>query len=229
MKLSNAAAIIAFSAQSLSSPAVVMAGSGKTKTGKKSKALAKTNAANSYSSSMSIDIDTNPPTSRPTDAPTTAPPNCRDDLYAFKFDEQETTFSDDGLTGRTFMPLYGYGDDGLPDFSTVVGEYNSVNSIIPAGVGFGAETGFTCQQQAMIGLNLVGEGPAFYEDQLSGSGICFSTGPGSGPFSVLEGSSAATGGIGIYGGASGRIDYQCYSETECTIRVRVCVSKEHLL
>jgi len=82
MKLSPAAAIIAFSAQSPSSPAVVMAGSGKTgkivpssSNGKlskvfksKSKALVKTSAANSYSysSSMSIDIDTDPPTSRPT-------------------------------------------------------------------------------------------------------------------------------------------------------------------
>ncbi len=219
MKLSPAAAIIAFSAQSLSSPAVVMAGSGKT--GKISKSKSKeTNAANSYSSSMSIDIDTNPPTSRPTDAPTTAPPNCRRDLYAFKLVEKVITETDGGYTLRNYIPLYGYGDDGRPDFSTVIGEYNSVDSIIPAGVGS------TCQQQAAIGLNIIGTGPAFYQDQLMGSGICFSQGPGN----ALEADNAVTGGLGIYRGASGSMKFLCRNLSgECSILVDVCGDNVELL
>jgi hypothetical protein len=156
---------------------------------------------------------TNPPTSGPTSQDNT----CREDLYAFKFDERVRTFNEVGNTARNYIPLYGYGPcpDGedspppCPDFSTVIGEYNSVDFIIPRGDGL-----VTCQQQSVIGLNPSG---GSFQDQLVGSGICIT-----GILGIIEDRYSATGGLGIYGGASGSIRFQCAGLGTCTVMVEVC-------
>ena len=88
--------------------------------------------------------------------------NCREDLYGIKYDEWERTSTDDGLTIRNYIPIYGYKTDdegvGSPDYTTIIGEYNSVDSIIPRGskpTPEGDLNGpYTCQQQAIFGFNL---------------------------------------------------------------------------
>lgn len=90
----------------------------------------------------------------------------------------------------------------------MVGEYNSVDFIIPRGDGSD-----TSQEQATIGLTPSG---GFFQDQLVGSGVCVS-----GILGIIEGPMAVTGGLGIYGGASGSIRFQC-AALSCNVRVEVC-------
>ena len=82
-----------------------------------------------------------------------------------------TTVSDDGLTIKNFAPLYGYGLDGLPNYSKPVGQYSSVDVLIPVGDS-GA---YTCQQNSFIGAKYDG---SWFQNQVTASGICISSGPG---------------------------------------------------
>jgi hypothetical protein len=79
--------------------------------------------------------------------------------------EMTTTVLDDGLTIKNFAPLYGYGLDGRPNYSKAIGQYSSVDILIPVG-----ESGaYTCQQTSFIGTHYDG---AWFQDQVTASGIC---------------------------------------------------------
>ena len=150
----------------------------------------------------------NRPQKRPTSADGTY--SCRSDLYVMGDNsEMTTTVSDDGLTIKNFAPLYGYGLDGFPNYSKPIGQYSSVDILIPVGNG-----AYTCQQTSIIGTHYDG---SWFDNQVTASGICDSTGPGN----VWEGSGGVSGGLGIYDGATGSMDWQCWSN--CTIALHVCV------
>lgn len=151
----------------------------------------------------------NRPQKRPTPADGTY--SCRTDLYVMgSSSEMITTVSDDGLTIKNFAPLYGYGLDGLPNYSKPVAQYSSVDVLIPVD-----ENGaYTCQQSSFIGAHYYG---GWFKDQVTASGICESTGPGD----AWEGSAGVSGGLGIYEGATGSMDWQCWSN--CTVALHVCV------
>ena len=137
--------------------------------------------------------------------------SCREDLYVMgdQNSEMTTTVSDDGLTIRNFAPLYGYGSDTLPDYTTPIGQYSSVDNLIPVGNG-----AYTCQQSSFIGTDYSG---GWFENQVTASGICDSTGPGN----VWEGNGGVSSGLGIYEGATGSMNWQCWDN--CTIVLHVCV------
>jgi hypothetical protein len=151
----------------------------------------------------------NRPQKRPTPADGTY--SCRTDLYVMGSNsEMTTTVSDDGLTIKNFAPLYGYGLDGRPNYSKPIGQYSSVDILIPVG-----ESGtYTCQQTSFIGTHY---DVAWFQDQVTASGICDSSGPGN----VWEGSGGVSGGLGMYEGATGSMNWQCWSN--CTIALDVCV------
>ena len=151
--------------------------------------------------------------------------SCREDFYTFKYDEWERTPTDNGYTIRNYVPIYGfiYDDEGVgvPDFTKIIGEYNSVDSIIPRGsqpTPEGDSNGsYTCQQQAIIGFN---SDSTFYFNQITGTGICSSAGPGN---IINEGNMAVTGGMGIHEGASGIMLFLCANMLGyCNILVEVC-------
>ena len=137
--------------------------------------------------------------------------SCRKDLYVMgDRSEMTTTVSDDGLTIKHFALLYGYGLDGYPDYTTAVGQYSSVDTLIPVGNG-----AYTCQQTSFIGADYYG---GRFENQVTASGICNTNGPGN----VDEGSGGVSGGLGTYEGATGSMDWQCRT-SHCTIALNVCV------
>ena len=152
----------------------------------------------------------NRPQERPTPADGTY--SCRTDLYVMGSNsEMTTTDSDDGLTIKNFAPLYGYGLDGSPNYSKPIGQYSSVDILIPVG-----ESGaFTCQQTSFIGTHYYA---GWFENQVTASGICASSGPGY----AGEGSGGVSGGLGMYEGATGSMNWEC-NLYNCTIALDVCV------
>ena len=67
----------------------------------------------------------------------------------------------------------------------------------------------------MIGTDF--DGGFFYNNQVTGTGICFASSPGG----SLEGNVAISGGQGAYEGANGFILFLCV-EDECGILVKAC-------
>ncbi|KAK1740204.1 hypothetical protein QTG54_009154 [Skeletonema marinoi] len=141
----------------------------------------------------------------PTPAPTNKKIDCRSDYYVQFFDDVVYTYSDDGLTVKTWSPLY---DDF--DKKVVVGEYSSVDTIIPTSKG-----GYTCQQSSFVGTQFES---GWYANQVGAFGICSSTGPKS----VWEGNAAVSGGLGRYKDSTGMLRWQCSSKS-CDIVVETCV------
>jgi len=136
--------------------------------------------------------------------------SCREEMYIMSDDKTVTNTTDDGLTVKTFAPLYGYTEEGFPDYSKYVGQYSSVDTLTPIGI----DDQYTCQQSSFIGVNYDG---MWFADQVTGFGICISAGPGN----AWEGNVGVSGGQGIYEGATGVIRWQCWGN--CTLVVDVCV------
>lgn len=152
------------------------------------------------------------PSPRPsTPVPTHAPLKytCFKDFFIFKLSEETIETSNDSLTIRRFAPLYRFDDGGSPDFSNVVGEFTSIDALVPNGAN-----GYSCQQSSMIGSSRAG---LFFQDQVTATGICASSGPGN----ALQGTVAINGGLGKYGGVNGRMRFQCPSAS-CTVVVEAC-------
>ena len=137
--------------------------------------------------------------------------SCRKDLYVMGDDsEVTTTVSDDGLTIKQFAPLYGFDSDGYPDYTTPIGQYSSVDILIPVGNG-----AYTCQQTSFIGTDYSN---GWFKNQVTASGICDSPGTGT----AWEGSGGVSGGLGIYEGATGSMNWQCLP-SHCNVALHVCV------
>eukprot|EP00984_Skeletonema_dohrnii_P017454 scaffold7947_cov84-Skeletonema_dohrnii-CCMP3373.AAC.1 len=127
------------------------------------------------------------------------------DYYVQFFDDVVYTYSDDGLTVKTWSPLY---DDF--DKKVVVGEYSSVDTIIPTSKG-----GYACQQSSFVGTQFES---GWYANQVNAFGICSSTGPKN----AGEGNAAVSGGLGRYKDGTGMLRWQCSSKS-CDIVVETCV------
>jgi hypothetical protein len=56
--------------------------------------------------------------------------SCREEMYITSSDETVTNTTDVGLTIKTFAPLYGYNEEGFPDYSKYVGQYSSIDTLI---------------------------------------------------------------------------------------------------
>lgn len=141
----------------------------------------------------------------PTPAPTSKKIDCRSDYYVQFFDDIVYTYSDDGLTVKTWSPLY---NEHVK--KVVVGEYSSVDTIIPTSKG-----GYTCQQSSFIGTHFES---GWYTNQVNAFGICHS----GGPKNVWEGDAAVSSGLGRYQDSTGMLRWQCTSKS-CTIVVETCV------
>jgi len=208
MKFFTAATVMAVtsSLSVLSLPATATASASKSgKVGKASKAAKLAHTFLSYGESYSYSMSVSP---TPTPTPFTI--SCREDLYIMSTDETVTNKADDGLTIKTFAPLYGYNEEGFPDYSKYIGQYSSVDTLIPVGIG----EQYTCQQSSFVGVNFDG---MWYADQVTGFGICVSSGPGN----AWEGNVGVSGGLGIYEGATGMMRWECWGN--CTLAVNVCV------
>jgi hypothetical protein len=141
----------------------------------------------------------------PTPAPTDKKIDCRSDYFVQFVDDIVHKYSDDGLTVKTWSPLY---DDS--NNRVVVGEYSSVDTIIPKSNG-----AYTCQQSSFIGTRFES---GWYANQVNAFGICSS----SGPKNAWDGDAAVSGGLGRYKGSTGILRWQCTSEL-CDVVVETCV------
>jgi hypothetical protein len=136
--------------------------------------------------------------------------HCRRDHYVRFFNDIVHTYSDDGLTVKTWAPLYRDVDN-----KVVVGEYSSVDTIIPKSNG-----GYTCQQSSFIGTRFES---GWYVNQVNAFGICSS----SGPKDVWKGDAAVSGGLGRYKDSTGVLSWQCDSKY-CVVVVETCVPVDSL-